>query len=371
MTNRAILLVPGMRKRERFEIRDKFITFLMGIVESYKIFEVGEGDFPEDARRIEVKAIEDGRTLTITVFEAYWGDLLPDRSNESQWQRFLRATRLVAYWMMSAKSLFRGIPTRLGFFMLIAALMLTVWYVSVVATVLAALYEGTLIGAPEPLTGWFGEKCATDSDLTQCQILGNIMTFGPFVILSSFFAGGWAERVADAADLSKNYIANEPTVPEEPGMRSKTAMRVREIYEQLADFDEIVVVGHSMGGAIAVDSLAERSNEELEKTVLVTWGTPLEVFARREPGFRTEVEKLGGKRLAAWRNYLLPLDYIATDGFLESVSRSVPKTSITLSAPKGALTRDEPRHERYYRSKDALEDLLLSLGSLKSVSPET
>ncbi len=91
MTNRAIILVPGFEKREQLDARNMLADAICAYAEGYQ---TAKSEAQQDEGFSSVKVTARNRQTdeetSLNVYEAYWGDLVPDWSGESPWARFKR-----------------------------------------------------------------------------------------------------------------------------------------------------------------------------------------------------------------------------------------------------------------------------------------
>ncbi len=363
MKKRAILLVPGLQKRERFEARNLLVTAIDHHAERFRT-RIDEASTDANGENF-VKLIATPRAgameeTEICVFEAYWNDLAPDFSNESPWSRFLRASRLMGYWavggLMGASF---GLPSKFRLLLVAAALILLMWYLSV-AMVLADAIVTDSGSVPE----WFGVLLGTvfENPEEAYEWLRATTSWGPIAFLLLIIGAGRVEIVANVADFAKTYLGNELVGENKIGLRTKMRKRAVDTLDHIFsrnEFDEVVVVAHSFGGPIAIDALAEFGNN-LPKTHLFTWGTPMAILIHQEPKMATEIEKLqtADPALAGWTDIHITQDLIA--GPMPILEGSDPEavTQVEAMLSKGRLFRSVQTHEDYYRCQEAIEPLL-------------
>lgn len=84
MKKRAIILVPGFSKREQFAVRNQLVQALTHYTDGYRT-RVSEAatDSDADAVKITVSSRATDYTAELHLYEAFWGDLIPDWSRES------------------------------------------------------------------------------------------------------------------------------------------------------------------------------------------------------------------------------------------------------------------------------------------------
>ena len=79
------------------------------------------------------------------------------------------------------------------------------------------------------------------------------------------------------------------------GIRAKARTRVVDLLDSVYDgdepYDEVHVIGHSLGSVIAVDALSEYG-PELTRTTLHTWGSMLSLLILQEQLLERELSKV-------------------------------------------------------------------------------
>ncbi|MCR8549817.1 alpha/beta hydrolase [Salipiger sp. P9] len=372
MSRRAIILVPGFSRKERHQSRDRLVRALQHYTDGWRVEQTDEGDGPTTgAIGLTAAARAGGETREIDVYEAYWGDLVPDWSNESPWARFKRGFFLIRYWLTGGVRgwLARGeAPPRAAWAMVIAAFLLILWWIVVAIFLMQAIGNGT-ITLPDSLT-----------QIPVVQTVWNCLTGWTATIGGSVFALimlwiwslGWLEQFSNISAYTKAYLRDEALGDDDVGLRAKARHRVLEVLDQVADvhgdkaYDEIYVVGHSLGGAIAVDALAE-CGDLLERVVLFTWGSALGMLAQQEPLVEQEIAKFytSETRVRSWVDVVFPKDFMGSkvpvprrfgkDGAPGPSYDMLFPGAVAPTLPKGMHTLELTRiHEAYYRCETAV-----------------
>lgn len=364
---RAILLIPGANKRERFEARDLLVTAINHHAERFKtrIEDAGTDDKSENVVQLVVN-FRSGKDdeIQISVFEAYWNDLVPAHNNETPWSRFMRATRLILYWAVGGLiSASFGLPSRFRIVLVFAATILLLWYLSVLLVLFELLVSGSaLTERQSSVPDWFdallGDKLAEPI----FSWLSNVASWSPIAFLLLLFGAGRMEVIANVADFAKSYLGDELVGENQIGLRTKMRKRVIDTLDHIfsrEEFDDVVIVAHSFGGPIAIDALAEYG-PDLAKTYLFTWGTPMSLLIHQEPRVAEEIRKLQSAPapLAGWTDVVIKQDWIA--GPMPVLTDRVPAAVMQLKStmPKGRLFRSIQTHEDYYRCQEAIEPLV-------------
>jgi len=168
MSKRAIILVPGFGKREQLEARGRLVESLTHYSDGY-VTETAKGSDTADSNSVVIKATaRDGTQpdLEVHVFEAYWGDLIPDWDQESPWARAKRGFALILYWAFGGLGralLRRELPARTMGVMAAAGLLLLLWYLLALTVLFQALGPEVAdvaktttgqVGQPTGVPGW-------------------------------------------------------------------------------------------------------------------------------------------------------------------------------------------------------------------------
>ena len=360
---RAILLIPGLHKRERFEARDLLVTAIDHHAEHFKtrIEDAATDEQAENYVRMFVSARSgEGAEHEISVYEAYWNDLAPDYTNETPWSRFLRATRLMGYWGVGGlASASFGLPSRFRMLLVFAAVVLLLWYLSVVLVLLELIVSGSDTAAAP---AWVAELMGPDVAERVYGIVSGIADWWPMAFLALLLGAGRMEVIANVADFAKSYLGDELSGETQIGLRTKMRKRAIDTLDHIFarnDFDDVVIVAHSFGGPIAIDALAE-FGPNLAKTYLFTWGTPMSLLIHQEPRIAEEIRKLQSapEPLAGWTDVVITQDLIAGPMPLLAELSPPAVTQLTATMPKGRLFRSVQTHEDYYRCQEAIEPLV-------------
>ena len=375
MIRRAIILVPGFSKREQNSARDELVQSLLHYTDGWDCAvadaKKNEG---QDVVYVTANARQGDAAFCLGVYEAYWGDLVPDWSHESPWARFKRGTSLISYWVVGgiAKALIRReLPQRTMVAMVLTGLALLLWYVVVFLVLLKAIADGTSPGTtelPKLLTDITDLIGVTDWLTTTA---GTIAAWPISVFLIGLLGLGWLERIVNISAFTKAYLRDDVIGEGTVGLRAKSRKRVLavldHVYERQGDdaYDEVYVVAHSLGGGIAVDALAEYG-DRLGKTTLLTWGTAVGALVQQEPLIEAEIRKFydTDKPIRNWVDVVFPGDFMGSKvpvplraqrdkGGDRRVKQIFPDT-VEPPLPRGYLPFSRAVHDGYYRCEDAV-----------------
>jgi hypothetical protein len=172
-----------------------------------------------------------------------------------------------------AKSIARKeLPVRSLIAVIVAGCLMVVWYLVVIALLIRAYSEADA-AVPAFLTSLVAAIGLTDG---VTEIVKNISA-APVVLFLLGLAGlGILDRMANLSAFAKAYVQDNAIG------EGAVGLRVVLDHVHARNFDEVYVVAHSFGGAIAVDALAEYG-KPLSKTVLHTWGTAMGIIVQQEP----------------------------------------------------------------------------------------
>lgn len=373
MTRRAVIFVPGFAKREQLNARDQLVQSLLHYTDGWKTSAADATDIEgQNVVRITATDRRDGSEVMLDLYEAYWGDLVPDWSNESPWQRFKRGLTLILYWVLGGllRSLRRGeLPARTMLALVGAALILLCWYVITFLVLVKAVVAGGA-GLPDVVTS------VTDAFGVTATIegwAGQLAAWPVAVFLIGLLGMGklGLETTANVAAFTKAYLRDESIGESLVGLRAKSRQRVVSMLDHVhgrkgdAAYDEVYVVAHSLGGAIAVDALAEYG-QGLRKTTLLTWGTALGALVKQEPQIETEIRKFYTSEtpIRNWVDVVFTRDVMGSkvprphkEGAGRGRSAQMPPVfpdTVTPRLPKGAGFAFDAIHNGYYRCEDAL-----------------
>ncbi|CUH89735.1 hypothetical protein PH5382_03687 [Phaeobacter sp. CECT 5382] len=390
MSKRAIILVPGFGKREQLEARGRLVESLTHYSDGY-VTETAKGSDTADSNSVVIKATaRDGTQpdLEVHVFEAYWGDLIPDWDQESPWARAKRGFALILYWAFGGLGralLRRELPARTMGVMAAAGLLLLLWYLLALTVLFQALGPEVAdvakttteqVGQPTGVPGWL-TAVLPDGWLTPERIasFGNLNQLPVIAFLIGLIGIGHIEKVANVAAFTKAYLKDEALGDASVGLRAKARHRVLPVLDQVyasdQNFDEVYVVAHSLGGAVAIDALAE-CGAELARTTLFTWGSAIGVMVQQEPLIEAEIRKFyhSPTRIRNWVDVVVPGDFMGSkvpipkaEGTYEALPQLFPKTQMP-PKPRGMMLQLNAQHEYYYRCEAAILMLLNSADNL-------
>lgn len=366
--NRTIVLVPGLVQGEQGAAKARLREAIEHYAQRYVVVAtppIREGEpNQEEVLRVTPRSGSEADEQTVRIHEMYWGDLAPSWADETPWRRFVRGTHLVGYWLVFGPASLKAQGSRTTrAFMILAAFLLLVWYASV-AVVMVEAVASTYAGSALP--GWLADGLSlvgvTSDALMQCYEA--LKSAVPFTLFGGLFLLRPIDGMAKLSAFVRMYLRDEGGSGDGPGIRAKARRRVVDLLDKLlkdpAGPDEIVIIGHSLGGAIAVDALAE-VGQALPRIALHTWGSSLSLLAGTERQVLDEIRtlQLAKPGLAAW------VDVVETSDFLGSRVPEVADATagsrivrLDVTRPVGNWTDVTEAHNYYFRSQTAIEALL-------------
>ncbi|GAA0785807.1 hypothetical protein GCM10009077_39140 [Roseibium denhamense] len=358
--------MPGFQRVEQLEGRDLLVDSVChysdGFITNAKSSKIDSDGY--NSVDIDTESRETGTKRTLTIFEAYWSDLIPDRVQETPLTKFWRATKLLFYWFTGglARNVFRWpprFPYQTSIAMICIGIMLVLWYLSVAAMLAAAIASGDTVVADwfTQLAKWVG---IPDNWASQLDVILN----SAFVVfLIGLFGVGRLQAIADISDFVKNYLRDEPGAASGVGLRAKLRKRVLDLLDHVHSvdepYDEVFVVAHSIGGIIALDALAEYGSR-LEKISFHTWGSAMGALASQEPLVEAEVLKVydNKTRLKSWTDIVFRGDFMASRIPVPAGRDPIFAPTIYPQMPEGGFMRQQKLHMDYFRCEEAILPLL-------------
>lgn len=294
---RAVVVIPGIQRRQRFERRDALVRNLEAVVERHPVIRgeevevAGESGLGLVPRLRETDTAE--RQPELDVFEAYWVDMLPEQQTSmGPWGRLAQGLDLLLYWPLNWRS-WRAM--RLSPYMTVAlvvgAVLLVTWYLSLTLLVSETLLQGDgglppeIAGLPlvGTLLGWYFEAAKAVSDWRYWAVVALVLS---------------VVRVASLVELAqatKAYLENQPD-PQDIGLRDRIRARVASTLEHVLEqerYGEVLVVAHSFGTVIAVDILADwPRRQDFRRLGLVTLGSPIAMLRLRSNWLGGQLQRL-------------------------------------------------------------------------------
>lgn len=378
---RAVILVPGFSRRESLAARDQLVQSLDHYSDGYETqVEPARTKDSFNVVTLTARNRQTGQNIELDVYEAFWGDLVPDWSEESPWQRFKRGTLLMIYWAPGgiARAAYKGqFPTRTTAVFCVAAMALILWYIVVANLFLQAVGNGDS-EAPTLI-----QQALTEYPWTR-RIFELVQAATDWPIIAFFvglFGLGKLESLSNVATFLKAYLRDDITGEDKAGLRAKSRRRLLHVLDFVTapdrDYDDVHVVAHSLGGAIAVDALAEYGTE-LSRITLHTWGSPLRLMSQQEVLIEREIAKLqtSETRIANWIDVAFANDVFtsvrAQPNLYEDGKRThqraaqvYPETLQPWMPKKSALAFSQ-HHNAYYQCENAMWPVL----SLPDTLPE-
>ena len=353
---RAIILIPGLQRIERFARRDLLIDNLQLL--ERRPMRPGEpvAVLGEAGRRVLPLPLRGALTLgpELDIFEAYWADLVTPPAELGPFGRLWSGFELILYWLFSKGNLRAiGLSPTIALGLIAGGVLLLLWYASLAVLVAAALRA-------DPVQS----QLVTDIPLLQALLerflaaTAWVEATAPYAFVTLLLATFKTDELAQMAQFTKDYLENTRTGAE-PGLRDRVRRRVAETLDRvLAEpYEEIVIVGHSVGSVIAIDLLAGWPHPgDRARLGLVTWGSPEAVLACRSRWLAAEREALFAHRPGLWLDFFSPTDWLCTA--VTGHAEHYPRMSHRLVFDAPILARATGRtHMLYYSDPTVLEAL--------------
>ncbi|TLF45450.1 hypothetical protein FEI13_18200 [Halomonas urmiana] len=352
---RAVVLIPGLKRVERFSRRDLLAKNLANNeirpMQSPEPMKVGG----ESGLRLMPRALR-GATRPgprIDLFEAYWADMLPSSAEMSPWKRLANGFELVFYWLISRGNLsaLRLSPT-IAIGLVAGGVLLVLWYISLTVMVAAALRATPepafleSVPALKPLYAWFMEVTAW------------VEASAPYFILPLLLSAFRADELAQMAMFSKDYLENQQREMQ-AGLRERVRRRVAETIDRvLAEpYDEVFIVAHSFGSIVAIDLLADWPHPaDCDRIHLFTLGSPEAVLSCRSQWLAEEREQLFQHSPSVWIDFHSPSDWLCKA--VTDHAHHYPENSHRLLFNRPLIERVTGRtHMAYYFDHQVLQAL--------------
>jgi hypothetical protein len=360
---RAIVLVPGVKREERFFRRDTLVSNL----ETVEAFPLRRGDAVEVAGDVGVRltprplrAVSAPPGPDLDVFEAHWADMVPEQVELGPWQKLGSGLDMLAYWLFSWRT-WRALTVSrfitLGLMM--GGLLLVLWYLALVLVVADAVTKDVTLTA----------------GVRDVPVLGNLLQM---FLDAAGMVGHWywwaliafvlsivpVDALVQMARFAKDYLENRPDETE-VGLRDRMRNRVRATLENVleAGYDEVLLVAHSFGSVLAIDLLADWPHrDDFARLRLVTLGSPIAVLGYRSKWVDAERRQLLERpELDIWLDFYAPTDWLCTA--VPGHAERYPGMSreLDFEAPLRQMLTGQT-HMLYYRCSEVLETLAAPLG---------
>ena len=364
---RAIVLVPGLYRKERFACRDMLATNLLTSecfpLESDSDVEIAG----EPARALSAQPVRTeapGPHPDLHIFEAFWGDMIPEQVQMSSWQKLMDGLHLVKFWLLDP-GMYRAlrISRYLTLMLLSSGLMLVAWYLALTMVIGSAMLdgEGVLASAenmPPFVQQVFGAVVAAISWLAGSKLWAYAAVLMPFARLD--------ER-AQTARFTKAYLedlADENGIGLRARLRDRIQATLSNVLEHRDDqgnpaYNEVFLVGHGFGTVIAVDMVADWPHRsDFDRLTMVSMGSPISVLSYRSRWLETELRRaLDRPELLRWYDFHGPKDWLCT-AIMGHSQRFGARMSHGLRLDGDVFQRIRGHlNANYYRHQDVLESL--------------
>ena len=354
MTGRAIVLVPGFSREERFLRRDILVRNLLTVEGSS--LQLGspveiDGERGQGLRR---RALPPDSADDMVVFEAHWADMANATEDTGPWRKLWQGFELVQYWVLSRAmwgALGEARFATLG--LMASGLLLVLWYLSMALLVASALASDPALTEQALQLPIVGSLLA--GSLEAARIIGS----WKFWALVAFVLGLVdVDALVAKAAFVKAYFENSADETE-VGLRDRVRLRVQVTVSTILDhgYEEVLIVGHGFGAAIAVDVLSGmRRREDWQRLTLVTLGAPLGILRRRSKWLAGELDRLmRSQTLRRWVDFHSEQDWLSlpVPGHDEHFEMGASRR-VEFEAPLGDRLTTRT-HGAYFRYQPILE----------------
>jgi hypothetical protein len=295
-----VLLVPGMSVSEPGLYLSKLVKGLRDHADERQLdLDEESGDRPGDRRRFTLRT--SGDTLELDLAESYWSDLRPRLSAEPGLRKVLGGLSLLAFWLLAPRLWARSLR---GAYMFANAagtlVLLLAWYYGAVATLLSAS------GSDPTLLQPFGLESMGPTLAQWGETMGGWRVWLIVSVVTAFFP---TMVVVDVAHAAKAYLKN----------RDHFATRVKgrlakSLYAAFkADYDTVVVVAHSFGVGVAVETLSELDATPDSPISLITLGGSLGLLRARSKRVEEAYQRVvNDRRVTRWVDFWSKQDWLGT-----------------------------------------------------------
>jgi hypothetical protein len=395
MTNRrAVVLVHGWGRFKRLQRRDMLVRSLE-LNDPLPVKPAVDGDIEgETFKRLVPDDGQDPARPEVDVYEAHWSDMIPTDAENSPVQRFLDASKLMLYWFASpwwirALSINRSLTAGL----VLSGVLLLAWYFVVLValadfvqrpTVEDAAQSVRVVAADSAEAAPPGETVETEDDGAGDAAPGGDLfellkpwlawALSPLVGVSAqqWFLVALAvlsflpvSTMTDLAAFVRKYHSSGVVEGFDAEVTHRAQEVLRRVYARRDEadaakpfYDEVFVVGHSMGAVIALEALAPWGHPAVrERTTLITWGSPIAILSLRDPdrlGRRVEAACAGG--LPRWIDVHSATDWLSAP--IAAHTAAFPNAVFNPRFSVAWWTGFADAHDQYFHHDDVLRMLL-------------
>ncbi|TVR98117.1 MAG: hypothetical protein EA406_07735 [Rhodospirillales bacterium] len=377
---RAVVLVHGYGHFKRNERRDILVRSL-ALNDPLPVAPPTDAAIEgETFKRLRPAQGQDPARPVVDVYEAHWSDMIPQDAEASPLSRFVNSTKLVAYWLMNPwwlKTLRMSRSFTAG--LVLSGLLILLWYVSIIVA-LAVLM--TAEGSPGEV-----QALPDDSDLVSIVLSGLRPVFvevesmartPAFVFMIALLSFLRIDALASIASFARLYLLSGAN----QGFEAELIQRVQDVLEKVyarrrdgeperPEYDEVILLGHSLGGVIALEAIANYGNPAVQqRTVLVTWGSPLAMLSHRSPErIAVRLKQACEGSVPRWVDVYSKNDWLSSP--VKEHLEAYPNASFSPEFTVAWWYTLAQSHNQYYYHSDVLRMLLdtdvMSMARLRSV----
>lgn len=296
-----LLLVPGAARLAHGRQRERLVTALTSAAEGLVLERVTD----TGSSGVRLRVTSGSGERIIDVVETYWNDLMPSITQADARVKLARGLSLIIYWGFSGiwKGFFRRKFLTGG--MIASGVALVTWYYGTVALFVQAVRYS------EDAPAWLRQGATTVG-----QALDLVAGWEVWVLATAVMGVIPVTLLVEIMDFAKRFLANERVDDSGIGLRVQVRNRVLEQTRAAlaADaYQRLIVVGHSFGCLVALDSVADLPLPPGLRLRLVTIGSSIELMSRRDPWPMQEARKCAARpELEAWVDIVADRDWLAS-----------------------------------------------------------
>jgi hypothetical protein len=342
-----VLLVPGMAVNEPGQYLAKLVKGLRDHADERHLdLDEESGERLGDRRRFTLR--RDELELELELAETYWSDLRPRLSGEPGLRKVLGGLSLLVFWLIAPRLWVRSLR---GAYMFANAagtvVLLLAWYYGAVATLLSASGSDPTLLAP------FGLESMGPTLAAWGKTMGGWRVWLIVSVVTAFLP---TMVVVDVAHAAKAYLENrDHFATRVKGRLAKT------LYASFkADYDRVVVVAHSFGVGVAVETLSELDSKPARPMSLITLGGSLGLLRARSERLEQAYRRvLSDPRITHWVDFWSKQDWLGTPALeLAAPSRERLRSQELDASVSFTGKISGASHALYFDAPDVYEALL-------------
>lgn len=403
MSERAVILVPRWGALTRNRHRD-ILAAELSEADRNRVERVEDGAIDGETfkRLVPVAGIGPERPA-VDLYEVAWADLAVPERAAGPVGNFLEATGLVLYWFahpwwIRSLRVSRAMP----FGIALSGLLVLGWYLVAIVALAHFVLElpsdaigaeaaapGASPGADATGAGTAPAIPAEGSLAALAEMVGGFLsapaewlvrvTSHPwFAILLAILALLPTLRIAALAAFARYYLTTGSVRGFHGDLIQRVQVTLDRVYRQRSAvdpdrprYDEVVLLGHSMGAVIALEALAGYEDPAVqERTTLVTWGSPIAILANRSRRLADALDRAVASSIRRWIDV-----YSTADLFCAPIARQAAHyrdASVNIRFDLAWWNGHAVGvHDQYFYHPTSLDDLLAPISEKGTALPET